>query len=53
MSCLTLDIHHWQKFFLKIEPVKAHLRSFGLFSAYLDLLILAHLDLFLVHIGSF
>ena len=41
------------KILLKFGLIKAHLRSFRLFSAYLGLLIWAHLGLFWAHIGSF
>ena len=41
------------KIVLKFELIKAHLSSFRFFSAYLHLLIWAHLGLFWAHIGSF
>ena len=41
------------KILLKFESIKAGLSSFKLFSAYLGLLIWAHLGLFWAHIGSF
>ena len=41
------------KILLKFELIKAHLSSFRHFSAYLGLLIWAHLGLLWAHIGSF
>ena len=41
------------KILLKFDLIKAHLSSFRVFSAYLSLLVWAHLDQFWAHMGHF